>query len=280
MRLAFFGLTRLTGFALLSLAACGTMPVFAQTVTAPVLVNGDDAPAAPASQNAPVRKRTASDVAAALTRGAGGAFVVTDSTVGPLPAALPGEETTPANVEKQIESLVAALPKGTTWAKLYLPAPASTRRGFNGDDVAAYATAQSRLVGPVGAAPPAGMVEIMGQKVPTDKAQDFIAGLNLKPVYLITNPRAATPSGFGLTMDASKWAAMTPDQQKAFTAQQAQALAQMEPAARNQMMQQNMMIFGQFMQSATPEMRQSMLQGMMQMGGGIRVMQGNGAPPP
>ena len=260
------------GFALFA----GAPIAHAQTVNAPVLINGDDGPG---PQNAPVRSRTVAEVTNALTRGAGGAYVVSDGTVGRLPALLPGETTTPANIEKQITDLVANLPKGTTWAKLYLPAPANAKRGYNGDDVAAYAQAQSRLVGPVGAAPPVGMVEILGQKVPEAKAQDFIAGLNLKPVYLITNPRAASPSGFGLTMDASKWAAMSPDEQKAFTNQQAAMLAQMEPGARNQMMQQNMMIFGQFMQNATPEQRQSMVQSMMQMGGNIRVMQG-GTPPP
>lgn len=257
-----------------------------KTVSAPVLINGDDEPAAAGGgakrqQNAPVRTRTVAEVAAAMTRGATGSFVVADSSVGRIPAPLPADATTPENVEQQIEALVAQLPKGTTWAKLYLPAPASVRRGYNGDDVAAYALAQSKLVGPVGAVAPPGLVEIMGQKVPQAKAQDYIAGLNLKPVYLITNPRAAAPGGFGLTMDASKWAAMSPAEQKAFTAQQANSLAQMDPAARQQMMQQNFMIFAQYMQQASPQDRQSMMQGMMGQNGNviIRTMPGGGPPP-
>lgn len=249
------------------------------TVTAPVLVQGDDAPAAGRAQNAPTRQRTVAEAAMAMTRGLTGmVYVVADSTTGATPAALPIEPTTPENVEKQVAALVAGLPPGTLWAKLYLPAPVNTRRGYNGDDVAAYALAQSKLVGPVGAALPPGTVEILGQKLPQDKAETHIAGLNLKPVYLITNPRAQAPSGFGLTMDAGKWAAMSPEQKQEYTRQQAASLSQMDPAARNQMLQQNMMIFAQFMQSATPDQRQSMIQGMMGAGGNviIRTMPGGG----
>lgn len=243
------------------------------TVSAPVLIQGDGADAGETRrQNAPVRTRTVADVASALTRGANGAFVVADSSVTALPAPLPQEATTPENLQKQVEALVSTLPKGTTWAKLYLPAPLSVRRGYNGDDVAAYALAQSKLVGPVGAVLPPGTVEIMGQKVPQEKADAFIAGLNLKMVYLITNPRTAAPSGFGLTMDASKWAAMSPAERQEFTRQQANSLSQMDPAARNQMMQQNMMIFAQFMQNASPQDRQNMIQGMMGPGGSGNVI--------
>ena len=275
------------GAALLGVPAPRAAHAQQGTVSAPVLVQGDREPAAAAGgnrrQNAPVRTRTVADVATALTRGANGAFVVADSSVIALPAPLPQEATTPENLQKQIEALVSTLPKGTTWAKLYLPSPLNVRRGYNGDDVAAYALAQSKLVGPVGAAMPPGTVEIMGQKVPQDKADAFIAGLNLKLVYLITNPRTAAPSGFGLTMDASKWAAMSPAERQEFTRQQAASLSQMDPAARNQMMQQNMMIFAQFMQNASPQERQSMIQGMMGPGGSgniiIRTMPGSGPPP-
>ncbi len=269
------------GAALLAVA-----PARAQnnTVTAPVLVQGDDAPAvAGRTQNAPTRQRTVAEAAASMTRGlTGTVYVVADSTTGATPAALPIEATTPENVEKQVAALVAKLPPGTLWAKLYLPAPANARRGYNGDDVAAYALAQSKLVGPVGAALPPGTVEIMGQKLPQTKADATIADLNLKPVYLITNPRAQAPSGFGLTMDASKWAAMSPEQKQEYTRQQAASLSQMDPSARNQMLQQNMMIFAQFMQSASPDQRQSMIQGMMQGMGGqngavfIRTAPGGG----
>ena len=64
----------------------------------------------------------------------------------------------------------------------------------------------------VGGATPAGTVEIMGQKIAADKADAFIAGLNLRPVYLVTNPRGGSSSA---SVSDGQWAALTPEQKRA-----------------------------------------------------------------
>ena len=228
----------------------------------PVAVEGEAA-------NGP-RQKTLNDLLLVMSRNSNAA-IVADSSVGTTPAIRLSEPTTPANFERQIEELVRSLPKGTTWAKLYLPA-APTRKGYNGDDVAQFAFAQMRLVGSVGAAPPPGTVEIFGQRVPADKAAIYIQGLNLQPVYLITNPSARANAG-----QQTSWADMTPEQQKATVARQAQTLLNMDPAARAQMMQQQFQVFAQFMQQMPPDQRQSFMQSMMGGGMNMRFMT---APPP
>jgi hypothetical protein len=185
--------------------------------------------------------------------------VVADSTVQervPLPTA----PATPENVERQIAEVVGALPKGTTWAKLYLPAPAGAR-AWTGDDVAAYALSQARLLGKIGAPTPAGSVEILGQVVPAEKGNEIITALNLKPVYLVTNPaaRAAaaqTPAGV-----EAQWAQMTPEQRQQYAQAQAAQLASADNATRQGFMQQHMLIMSQLMRQLTPEQRQQMMQG-------------------
>src|SRR5436190_11340032 len=98
-----------------------------------------------------------------------GVTILADSTVqGRLP--LPAVPATAATVEQQIAEMVRALPAGTTWAKLYVPAPANGR--WSGDVVANYARSLAQVVGTVGRAAPAGTVEILGRNVPADKASE------------------------------------------------------------------------------------------------------------
>jgi hypothetical protein len=134
-------------------------------------------------------------------------------------------------VEQQIAEAVRALPAGTTWAKLYVPAPANGR--WSGDAVADYARALAQMVGTVGRAAPAGMVEILGRTIPTEKANEYIAALNLRLVYLVTNPRAQTPATAGFNM-ASNWTQMTPAQRELYIQQQAQRVLALDPASRMQ----------------------------------------------
>jgi hypothetical protein len=119
------------------------------------------ATAAPNARNeAP--KRSLSDVLSRISQAAG-VTVVADSTLADEKVSLPAEPTTQANFEAQVSALVASLPKGATWGKLYLPAP--TGRGYKGDDLSEYALAQAKLFGRVGDAPE-GTVEVMGKAVP------------------------------------------------------------------------------------------------------------------
>jgi hypothetical protein len=79
----------------------------------------------------------------------------------------------------------------------------------------------------------------MGQRLPADRAAGIIAALNLKPVYLVTNPneRITTASGNAVN-DLARWTQMTPEQQQQYARQQAQQLLNMDPALRQQMFRQ------------------------------------------
>jgi hypothetical protein len=165
-----------------------------------------------------------------------GVIVLADSTIqGRVP--VPATPATPETVEQQIAAVVQALPAGTTWARLYVPAPFNGR--WNGDVVANYAHALAQIVGTVGRAAPAGTVEILGRRVPADKANEHITALNLKLVYLVTNPRAPTMPAAALN-PASGWQRMTPDQRQQYVQFQAQRLLALDPATRLQTLRQLM----------------------------------------
>src|SRR5205809_6246511 len=103
-------------------------------------------PTAPAQQAPPsgsrAATRPASEVLARIGQSAG-VVVLTDSTIlARLP--VPSADATPETVEQQVAEAVRALPAGTTWVKLYVPAPASGR--WSGDLVAEYARVLARQV--------------------------------------------------------------------------------------------------------------------------------------
>jgi hypothetical protein len=182
--------------------------------------------------------RPAEQVLAQIGRSAG-VIVLTDSTV---QARLPVPEVaaTAETVEQQIAAMVRLLPAGTTWGKLYVPAPVNGR--WNGDLVAEYARVQVRQLGGVPQPAPAGMVEILGRHVPAEKANEYAAALNLKLVYLVTNPRAPSAA-----MTAANWGQMSPPEREAYARQQAQQILALDPASRQAALRQMMM------QAARPE---------------------------
>ncbi len=263
-----------------ALAIIATVGPLGLIISPPPPVKGQEPSPAPATQSAEAtlngkKMRTLADVLALMSRSAG-AEVVADATVSQATVPMPAEKATPENVESQVAALAKALPRGTTWAKLYLPAPKS-RAGFNGDDVAQYAQAQARLLGTVGAPTPAGTVEILGQRVPADQAETYIAGLNLKPVYLLTNPLQSRLANASAA--PSQWNGMTPDQRRQYAQQQASQLAGMDPAQRDALLQQSFMIFNQAMRLLPPDQAKSVLQGAMGPGQKIQmVFKGDGPP--
>jgi hypothetical protein len=177
------------------------------------------------------RTRPAAEVLAQLGQSAG-VVILADATVqGRLP--LSGATATPETVEQQLAQMVRALPAGTTWVKLYVPAPANDR--WDIEAVEAYARAQARLVGTIGRPAPAGMVELLGRQVPTAKANEAIATLNLKLVYLVTNTRAQSAQDA-----AAHWGQMTREQREAYAQQQAQRLMALDPASRLETLRQLM----------------------------------------
>jgi hypothetical protein len=193
------------------LTALGGAPTLGQTTTAPA--------------SGRVSTRPAAEVLAQIGQSAG-VVILADSTVQarlPVPTAAATSET----VEPQIAAMVHALPAGTSWAKLYVPAPASGR--WNADDVANFARAQARLVGTVGRTAPAGMVEILGRQIPATSASQYITALNLKLVYLVTNPRAPSSADA-----AQNWAQLTPEQRMQYAQQQAERIMALDPGSRVQ----------------------------------------------
>lgn len=199
-----------------------------------------------AAQNA--RLRPLNTIVTVMAR-TSGATILADSSVAATPVMPLTEASTADNFEAQLDGIVKAMPQGATWAKVYLPLTSSR---MNADAVSDYVIAQAKLFGSAGAAAPAGMVEIMGQRVPADKAQAVITALNLKPIYLISNPL--------LKAAAQNWGKLSAEQQKQYASQQAQQILSMDPTQQAQMFQQQMAVFGSMMQQMTPEQRQGMMQ--------------------
>lgn len=240
-------------------------PLAAAVAVGALFVHGparaQQAPAAAQPAGSPL-----SDVLARVSQVAG-IRVVADSSVATQRVLPPNmNAVTPDTLETQLAEIVGALPRGTQWARVYLPATANSRN-WTGDAVADYVYAQSKLFGAVGAATPAGTVEIMGQRVAADQARTLITALNLRPVYLITNPaRRPVPGASG---DPSQWGSMSPEQQQQYAQQQAQQLLNMDPTARTAMLQQQLSVLGSMMQQMTPEQRREMMQSV---GAGLGFM--------
>lgn len=198
----------------------------------------------------------ASDVVRRIARGSG-ATVLADSSVAAKNVPLPTEATTPQNLEKQLDDLVRALGRGATWAKLYLPAPPAGRSAYDPDAVADFAMAQARLFGTVGGTAPAGAVEVLGQRIPADKAPSYVDGLNLRTIYLVTNPGMRAAQGNA----AQHWNDMTADEQRQYAQSQASQLANADNATRQAFLMQNIAVMKAMMQQLTPEQQQQMFQG-------------------
>ncbi len=246
--------------AAVTLAALGSgvTTVFAQD-TAPA-TRVPDATATPAPrQKTPTR--TLKEVLKRLQEGAGpDARVTADSTLLGVSVPLPADPTTPANLDSQLAALAGSLPKGTVWAKLYLPA--ADAHAYKGDDLSDFAVAQSRLFGTV-VGTPSGSVEVLGRMLPADKAQAVIDALNLKPVYLLSNPQVKAVAGG----DAAAWLKLTDEQKGAFAKTEAQKRLNMGPEAFGKEFSsyvgQQAAVMGQMFQMMTPEQRDSYRQAMM-----------------
>lgn len=233
-----------------------------------------EASPAPASNGAAARAdksmmRTVKEVLKRIEEGAGpGVQIVADSTILTEKVPVPTEATTPQNFEAQIAAVVEALPKGTAWAKLYLPS--AEARSYKGDDLVDYALAQSKLFGKVGNAPE-GSVEVMGKVLTAEKAQPVIDALNLKPVHLLTNTVArAASSG-----DSAAWAKMTDEEKAAFAKKEAAKMLQMGPQNLAAQFGQQAAVMGQMFGMMTPEQRDQFRVSMMESlrnGGGMNMM--------
>jgi hypothetical protein len=180
-----------------------------------------------------------------------GVLVLADSTVayeriaagtveGGVPPSSVTADAAETAVKKQLAVLVRSLPPGTAWGKVYLPAPGPGRL-WKGDDVAAFVFAQARLFGTVGAPMADGGIEILGRRVSKEEAPRYIAGLELKPVYLLSNARRRTMAlGAGPWSPATQeqWASMSKEERKRYGQEQAAWIMSLPEDQRAQMLKQ------------------------------------------
>lgn len=111
--------------------------------------------------------------------------VLADSTVAQIPVRFRSD--TSLTVDQRLKLLVRLLPAGSVWAKLYVPKPAGER--WNADNITQYARSLAQLTGrPVGGTSPEGTVNILGRPIPQAEAEEHIRGLDLRLVYLVSNP--------------------------------------------------------------------------------------------
>ena len=150
---------------------------------------------------------TVTEILARISAGAG-VQVVADSSVAGAHVRLPAP-VSGGTARQQLARLVRALPPGTSLHKVYLPSPAAGRPSYNGDDVAAYVAARKRLFPGAHERDSEG-VEILGRRFSGARADAYVAELNLKPVYLVTNLAAypAPKAGDGVGMTPERRLAM------------------------------------------------------------------------
>ncbi len=201
-----------------------------------------------------------------------GMAVLSSSLLATAQVKPPKAAVTAETLEETLDELVKGLPAGAIWAKLWLP-PLPAGRQFKGDDLVDYAVAQSRLYPGVGASRP-GVVEVLGQKLPADKAEGVISALGLKPVYVICNPSRVAPG-------SSEFDALTDDQKKSAVDKQVQKIlsmpAEQQVQAFGQMFQQTGMVMGSLLKSMSPDQRRGFMQNLMPLMGSM--MREIGGPP-
>lgn len=239
---------------------------------APLMLTGTAVRAqdAPAATQAPSSAKSLSYILNNIKKDTG-ASVLSSSLLASTQVKPPAVAVTAQNLEDTLDTLVKSLPTGTIWAKLWLPALSGGRQ-FKGDELVDYAIAQSRLYPGVGASQP-GMVEVLGQKLPADKAESVVQTLGLKPVYIICNPSKAA--------NVADFDSLTEDQKKALVDKQVQKILSMPPEqqvqAFGQMFQQTGMVMGNLLKSMSPEQRQGFMQNIGQlMGMMMREINGPG----
>ncbi len=224
----------------------------------------------------------AREVAAQLTKTTG-ATVVTDSTTGLLPVTM---STVGGPLPTILDQVVKTLPKGVVVRVVMLPALAGKTLMPSGDDIAALYLSQEHIVVPV----MGGKVErteksinVLGKILDEDKALPIIAALDLRPVYLITNPDAGdNPVSKSAQLQAEGmrlWQSMTPEQRAQSAERQFDALLNMDSPTRQAMFSQFAQVgqtIAQKMQTMPAEQRQQFISDVT---GGMKLPTPPPAPP-
>jgi hypothetical protein len=219
-------------------------------VAVPLCVHAQDGGQAPLTR-AP-RLRPLETVLQTLTRNSG-STVIAESSLAGAQAAYPSEPATSQNLESLLDTVAKSLPPGTIWKKVLLPA---STRFYKGDDVADFLDAQTKMLGRTPATNELASVEILGQKLTTEKAAPVVSTLGLKPVYVLINPASRRNRASGDPLAGASG-------QSDFS-QVLNNFATMDPAARTKLMQQ----FGQMMQNMSPDQRRQLFGGLVAPGRG------------
>jgi len=183
---------------------------------------------------------------------ASGVWIMADSSVGGVLVTM---QLPAGTVMDAMTTLKPLLPETAKIRRVAIP---TTEAMPLGDTVAQYLMAQDALTRTAKretqetkGSGSIGEIEVMGQSLPLEKATPLMAGLNLTPAYLFTNPNSDTVVGKALQMQAEGlqlWMEMTPEQRAQVADSQLNNLLNMDPAARQA-------LFGQMQQQAVGMMQ-------------------------
>ena len=212
-------------------------------------------------------KVTVREAAARLTKESG-VLVVPDSTLANSRVTL---QTIGGPLETVLGQLLAQLPKGSQLKQSHLPSSAAVVPNPNGDVVETIIEVNDALAAPLngGKKPAPGALIVQGRVVPEDKVDAVLLALDLKPVFLLTNPKARDGSGQFASLQGDilrLWQNMSPEQRKAAVDKQWDDFVNMDPATRktymSQMMEQGQSIM-QKMQQLPPDQIKSLFGGLI-----------------
>lgn len=194
------------------------------------------------AQDKPGAKLPVREVVRRLTQSTG-RLIVADRTLANAQIAL---ELKGGPIDAALHRLEAALPEGAQIRKVLLPAFKPGVAPPDGDQVSALVDAQDALLGPVSGAKSLspGEHNVLGKALKEDQVKPAIDALNLKVVYLITNPRLKDDPVIQANQLQNemlrRFLSMTPEQQSAMFDQQWDSLMTMDPTMRRALLQQQL----------------------------------------
>jgi hypothetical protein len=217
-------------------------------------------------------KVTVRELAARLTKESG-FLVIADDTLASSRVSL---TSVGGSLEAVLAQLAPQLPKGSLLRRTHLPASAATSPDPNAEVVSLIIQINDALAGPLndGARPEPDALIVQGRVVPKDKVPMVLAALDLKPVFLLTNPKTKSPAGSFASMQGDimrLWQNMTPEQRKSAVEKQWDDFLNMDPAARKTYMQQMMeqgMGIAQKIQQLPPDQVKELFGGLIPPPGG------------
>lgn len=171
---------------------------------------------------------------------ASGVWVLADSSVAAMPVTL---ESRGGRLTEVLEEVVKQLPAGVQVRYAGIPA---AEIAPDGDSVSQYLNAQDALKpkkvkGTTNTPTIASEIEVAGRALAAEQAAPLMTSLDLKPVYLITNPSGDALVAKALRMQNEGlqiWMEMTPEQRGKMMENQLNSLLNMDPTARRSLFEQ------------------------------------------